>query len=589
MEEFVKKARLSQSGQDTQIKAAMGACRAFFINAAIFSAFLNILYLAPTIYMLQVYDRVVPTRGFATLGLLTGLFVAAAATIAVLDLVRTRLFVIASQRLDIQLSGSIFDTLMRSGASNGTITNSTMMREFDQLRGALTGQGMLALFDLPWAPVYILVCFLLHPYLGLFAIVGGLLLGLLSWVNERVTKAAIQRVHGSSQAVFQAMDSALANAGVVGALGMRKAFVRIQMAERLSTNLISARAGMRTAVITSFVKALRLMLQSLALGLGAYLVISQQMSPGAIFAASLLVSRALAPIEMITAAWKSLAQAAAAYEQISQLFEGVGPMPMRTWLPDVQGHLHAEGVAVASPARDRLLLQGVSFRLNAGEMLGVIGPSGAGKSTLARALVGISPTVNGVVRIDGAALPDWPERQLTGAIGYVPQEPTLFRGTIKENIARFQNTFPGEGGLDAEVVRASQLSGVHEFIMRMPAGYETELGYNGIGLSVGQAQRVALARALFGSPRVLVLDEPNSALDADGEMHLIRTLAELRRQKVTIVVVAHRAGILADVDKLLVIRDGRAELFGPRQEVLDRLARANPPVSKVAADNASGS
>lgn len=577
----MKKARLPQSGREMQIQEALKMCRVFFINAAIFSAFLNILYLAPTIYMLQVYDRVIPTRGFATLALLTLLFVASATTIAVLDLIRTRLFVIASQRLDVQLSGKIFDALMRAGASSGTVTNSTLMREFDQLRGALTGQGMLALFDLPWAPIYIVVCTILHPYLGIFAAVGGLILGLLSWLNEKITKSAIQKVQGANQSVFQAMDSALGNAGVIGALGMRRAFVRIQMGDRLSTNLITARAGLQTAVITSFVKAIRLMLQSLALGLGAYLVISQQMSPGAIFAASLLVSRALAPIEMVTAAWKSLVQARAAYDQIGQLFEGVGPMPQRTWLPEVQGRIQVEGVSVASPARDRFLLQGISFGLLPGDMLGIIGPSGAGKSTLARALVGIAPLVNGAVRIDGAALADWPERQLTSAIGYVPQEPTLFRGTIKQNIARFEETFPGEGGLDAEVVRVAQLSGVHDFILRQPKGYDTELSYNGSGLSVGQAQRVALARALFGAPRVLVLDEPNSALDADGEMHLIRTLAELRKRRVTIIVVAHRSGILADVDKLLVIRDGRADMFGPRTEVMERLSGGNAVVAQA--------
>lgn len=583
----MKKAQLPQSGREMQIQEALKMCRVFFVNAGIFSAFLNILYLAPTIYMLQVYDRVVPTRGFATLGLLTLLFIAAASTIAVLDLIRTRLFVIASQKLDVQLSGRIFDALMRAGASSGTVTNSSLMREFDQLRGALTGQGMLALFDLPWAPIYIIVCTILHPLLGLFALVGGLILGLLSWLNEKVTKAAIQKVVGANQSLFQAMDSALGQAGVIGALGMRKAFVRIQISERLTSNLISARAGLQTAVITSFVKAIRLMLQSLALGLGAYLVISQQMSPGAIFAASLLVSRALAPIEMVTAAWKSLVQARAAYEQIGLLFDGVGPTPQRTWLPDAQGRVSVEGVSVASPARDRLLLQGVSFGLMPGEMLGIIGPSGAGKSTLARALVGIAPLVNGSVRIDGAALIDWPERQLAGALGYVPQEPTLFRGTIKENIARFQETFPGEGGLDAEVVRVAQLSGVHEFILRLPHGYDTELTYNGSGLSVGQAQRVALARALFGSPRVLVLDEPNSALDAEGEMHLIRTLAELRKQGVTIIVVAHRAGILADVDKLLVIRDGRAEMFGPRKDVMERLSGGKAVVPQETPEKAS--
>lgn len=577
------------TGTGPGIREALAACRSVFVEAAIFSAFLNLLYLAPTLYMLQVYDRVIPANGGATLLLLTAMFVGATLTLALLDLSRVRLLGAISARLDRMLSRSILDALMRVGKLPGSGRNATALREFDSLRGTLTGIGVMALFDVPWAPIYILACFLLHWALGTMAIVGCILLGVVSWLAERATKELSTEGNRLAQRNFMAIDGSLAAAGPIDALGMREAMVQRHIRERRTVTQLVAKTNHKAAAYGSYVKALRLLMQSLALGLGALLVINQKISPGSVFAASLLVSRALAPIEMITGAWKGLLSARESYANLSKLFEQRGELRTPTRLPDPVGQLTVEQLGVASPARDRLLLQGVSFELAAGEMLGIIGPSGAGKSTLARALVGIMPAVQGTVRIDGAALADWPEEQLARAIGYVPQEPTLFPGTIKENISRFDTELgrPTEE-IDAEVVRAAQMCGAHDFILRLPKGYDTELGWGGAGLSGGQAQRVTVARALYGQPRIIILDEPNSNLDAEGELALINAMDKLRRQGVTVIIVAHNARVLYHVDKLLIIKNGRMEMFGSRAAVVERLKANEAAAAAATGDQVPG-
>ncbi|HWU03907.1 MAG TPA: type I secretion system permease/ATPase [Novosphingobium sp.] len=566
------------------IGEALNACRQPFISAAVFSAFLNVLYLAPTLYMLQVYDRVIPSHGGMTLLMLTLIFVGATSTIALLDLARTRLLGAMSYRIDRLLSRAVLDALVRVARGSGVARNATVLREFDVLRQTLTGIGVLALFDVPWAPIYILACTFLHWALGLMALVGCVLLGVLSWWAERATASANSLANRRLQANFMGIDGTLTTAGTVSALGMREALVQRHIRDRAEASHTAAMAAHRAAAFTSSVKALRLTMQSLALGLGALLAINQQISPGAIFAASLLVSRALAPIEMVTGAWKGLVQARDSYRMLIDLFDARGPIRTPTTLPPAQGRVSVEGLSVLSPARDRLLLQGLSFELAPGEMLGIVGPSGAGKSTLVKAMVGIMPVMAGAVRIDGAALDDWPERQMTRAMGYVPQEPTLYRGTIKENICRFDTELgldPDE--IDREVVRAAQMCGAHEFILRLPQGYDTELGWGGAGLSGGQAQRITVARALYNRPRVLILDEPNAHLDGPGQHALMTAFAQLRAQGVTIIVVAHNQTILNDADKLLVIRDGRMEMFGARQAVLaQQQQRAGVAVAKSA-------
>jgi ATP-binding cassette subfamily C protein len=561
--------------------AAIRACREHLVQAAIFSALLNLLYLVPSIYMLQVYDRVVPTRGLTTLTMLTMIFVFAIATVAGLDYLRSRLLVRASARLDRLLSASIMSALMRTGAQ--TPKSSAALRDFDQFRQTITGVGVLALFDAPWAPIYVLVCFMLHPSLGALAILGAGVLLFFSWRNEKATHLPLKEANKAATMAYTGIEGSIGAAGVVKALGMRDALITRHLHERELSLSIQSRASFDSAFYMSTIKGLRLLLQSLALGLGAWLAVEQQISGGAIFAASLLVSRALAPIELVMGAWKSIIQARNAHDTLVELFDEAGPTPVTTQLPDPKGRIDVEHVQVASPAMDRLILNDISFQLEAGEVLGVVGPSGAGKSTLVRAIVGATPTHRGAIRLDGASIADWPEQQLTRAIGYVPQEASLFRGSIKDNIARFQTELAADpAAVDAEVVRAAMMCGAHEFILNLPQAYETQLGWGGSGLSVGQSQRIALARALYGRPKVLVLDEPNANLDARGEAHLMQALAKAAEEGTTVIIVAHRTGMLANVNKLLVMRDGRVQLFGTKEEVAQRLAKLSAPASPPA-------
>ena len=563
---------------------AMRACRRHIRDAAIFSALVNILYLAPSIYMLQVYDRVVPTRGSFTLLMLTGIFLLAVVTIAGLDLIRTRLLVRAAVRLDRMLAGTIIDALLRSARTSGP-RSATILREFDIFRQTATGPGMLALFDAPWSPIYVVVCFLLHPALGMMALVGSMLLLVISYLNERATNKPLKHASAAASGAYAGVDQMLAVSGVVHGLGMRKAMVARAVRERNFGAEMQTEASLKSSGYMAITKAARLMLQSLALGLGALLAIWGEVSVGTIFAASLLISRALAPIELITGAWRNVIQARAAHEAIADLFQEVGPERAHMVLPPPLGSLEVTNIGIATISRDKPILVGISFKLEPGEMLGVVGPSGAGKSTLARALIGAQPLLTGTVRIDGASLDDWSDAQLARVVGYLPQVPSLFRGTIKENIARFETELQTVDSVDTEVVRAAMACGAHDFILRLPQGYETELGAHGAGLSVGQSQRIALARALYGQPKVVVLDEPNASLDAEGEAQLKGALVQLRERKVAVVIVAHRASVLENADKLLVLRDGRIEMFGTRQAVLSRLSdkSSSPPAAASAA------
>ncbi len=555
--------------------AALHACKRHFVAAAAFSFLLNMLYLAPTLYMLQVYDRVVPTRGVMTLVFLTLIFVFAVVTLSSLDFVRARLLVRASTRLDRQLAPRILSALFQR--SDGTVRSAQALREFDTLRANMTGIGVLALFDFPWTPIYIGICFLVHPALGSLALAGSLILLFLALLNERATKAPLQRANEAAGRAYTSIDFSANSGGVLRALGMRRAMVERHVKERYLSSHLTAEANFSANTYLTFTKFTRLTLQSVSLGLGAYLAIEQKISAGAIFAASLLVTRALAPIEQVLGAWKGVVQSRGAYNSLKELFAKAGSDEPRTRLPQLEGHLRLERISVVSPARDRLILSDVNLQLDAGEALGIVGPSGAGKSTLVRVIAGAVRPEQGAVRYDGADAKDWDEEQLAQYVGYVPQEPTLFAGTVKDNIARFQGQVAADpAAMDAAVVRAAQACGAHELILRLPKGYDTQLGYGGAGLSAGQAQRIALARAFFGDPTVLILDEPNAHLDSAGEADLLDALVQCKKRGVTVLIVAHRTSILVAVDKLLFLRDGRVEMMGPRDEVTQRLSGRRP-------------
>lgn len=564
----------AKSGTEPLI-AALRVCRPYFAWALAFSALVNILYLAPTLYMMQVYDRVVPTGGLVTLGLITVVTMLTLATLACLDWLRARLLVRAGLRLDRLLAATI---LSRTVDQQSQPRATQALREFDTVRAAVSGQGALAVFDAPWTPLYLMCCFLLHPAIGVLTLVGGAVLLGLAVLNEKDTRPRLQRAIQAANATYAAQDGFARQSEVVRSLGMRQATISRQIKQRQEVTGQSAHAQFVGGRYSGAIKFLRLAMQSLSLGLAAWLAVRGDISVGAIIAASVLLSRAVAPIEALVGVWPSLVQARASWAVITDLFSSTpGADNRRTALPAPSGKLQVEGVAVRLPDSEQPQLKGVSFTLEPGQTLGVVGPSGSGKTTLARVLAGaLTPTL-GTVRLDGAEYAARDSDDLARHIGYLPQSPTLFAGSVRDNISRFASDagHPAEE-VDAAVVAAAKAAGVHEMILRLPQAYDTVLGPNGAGVSAGQGQRIALARALFGAPVLLVLDEPNSALDQEGEVALMNAILSSAARGSSVVIIAHRAGVLARVDRLLTMKDGVVQLDGPRDDVLARMRAASP-------------
>ncbi len=559
--------------------AAFRACRPHFIGIAVFSGLLNVLYLTPSIYMLQVYDRVVPTGGITTLLFITLAVAFALITLAALDAIRARLLVRASLRLDKELAGPLLERLMARTAPGAPILG---MREFDILRQAISGQAALGFLDAPWTPIYVVIAFMLHPALGGLTIFGGVILVTLALFNERSTKAKSLAATKATNSAYAAQEAAAQNADIVKALGMRGALRERQLSDRRSGLSLAGQAQFTGGQYAALTKFTRLFLQSAALGLGAYLAVNREISSGAIIAASILMSRALQPVEQVVGSWGTVVQARGALKTLSELFAGDAAETPRTQLPTPLGALKFDKVVQRAPGSDALVLKGVVFAMQPGEVLGVVGPSGAGKTTLARLAVGAVPPDAGVVRLDGANLTDWDPDRLGRHVGYLPQDNALIAGSIRDNISRFA-VWRGEdpATIDAAVVAAAQAGGVHDMILKLPKGYDTALTHGGRGLSAGQGQRVALARALYGDPAVLVLDEPNSALDAEGEMALARAIAGAKARGAAILIIAHRTGVLAAADRLMVLRDGVVDRIGPRADVLAAMSGAARPPSNV--------
>jgi ATP-binding cassette subfamily C protein len=556
---------------------AMRLCRPHFAAAAAFSFFINLLFLAPAIYMLQIYDRVVATGGKTTLLFITIALAIALLTLSALDSIRSRLLVRASLRLDALLAPQILKRMMAANASGA----SQAMRDFDTVRQTVSSPVMAALFDAPFAPLFLFVAFLLHFWIGMLAVVSVALLMFVAWRNQRSTAEANQvgsQAMASSHAAAQAVAM---NSSTVRALGMTGSMVERQIGQRAIGlgELASAQfTGSRYSAMSRF---LRLFVQSAALGVGALLAIAGYISAGAIIAASILLSRALQPVEALIGGWASIGAAKAALGRVALVFQGAGPERIHTQLPRPRGHLVVDQIGVRG-ADGRALLFGVSLEVKPGEMLGVIGPSGSGKTTLAKVIAGaIAPDV-GTVRVDGAQLSDWDPDELAQYVGFVPQEPSLFEGTIKDNISRFSEWGGSTVNIDSEAVAAAQRAGVHELILKLPQGYDTRLGPMGSGLSAGQAQRVALARALYGDPVLLIFDEPNAFLDSEGEETLLKSIAGALERKCAVVLVAHRRSVLHGAHRLLVLEGGRPRMMGPPAEVAARLAGPAAPAEASA-------
>ncbi|TFW14354.1 type I secretion system permease/ATPase [Brevundimonas intermedia] len=564
--------KLLPEGKGTKPLAdAVRACRWHFAMAAAFSAMVNLLYLTPTIYMMQIYDRVVPTGGLMTLIMITIVVVFALGCLALLDGLRTRLMVRAGLRLDRVLASTVLTRAISLQDNSGRSIQA--LREFDNTRGALAGPGVMALFDTPWTLIYLLFAFFLHPALGFLTLVGALLLCGLAALNERDSRPQLREAISAQNRAYAAQESIAAHFDVVRALGMRRSMTSRQLDERETATSANAHAQFTGGRYNGAIKFVRLALQSCALGLGALLTIEGHISAGSIIAASILLSRAVAPIEQIVGAWPSLVQGRASWANLVNLFERTSGVDVeRTMLPPPSGDLVLEGVSVRYNDGDSPQLKNISFKLDPGQVLGVVGSSGSGKTTLARVIAGAQKCGLGKVRLDGADYESWDGDQLARYIGYLPQGTVLFAGTIKDNISRFA-VAGGEDpvAVDFAAVTAAKAAGAHDVIQKLPGGYDALLGPNGAGLSAGQAQRIGLARALYGAPKLIVLDEPNSALDQDGESALMTAMTNAAGWGATIVVFAHRAGVLARVDRLMVMRDGANALIGPREEVLGQL------------------
>lgn len=552
------------------LRSALRACRQHFTYAVGFSAALNALFLAPTIYMLQIYDRVIPSRSGTTLVLLTLVLILALAAQAALDGVRSRLLVRASIRLDRELAAPVFQTALTAARTRGEQTGSQTMRQFDVVRQALTGPAMIALSDLPWAPLYLLVCFLLHPLLGVLALVGiAAVAGVAIW-TERRTSQPLRDAQEAAQVAYALQDQVIMRADIVSALGMRGAMAAQHQRERETMLTAQARASFAAGSLLSLSKFLRLALQSLALGLGAALAIDDRISAGAIFAASFLVNRAMAPIDQVVAQWQAIIQARIAYTALERMLNETPFDIEHTRLPAPAGKLEIDGLTLARGKQN--VIDGVTFAIEAGEAMAIIGPSGAGKSTLLRMLAGAELPTGGTIRIDGAEQRDWDTEELARHIGFLPQDVGLLPGSIKQNISRFVSNLPAiDSTLDEQVVAAAQRAGAHELVLHLPGGYDYRLGAQGRGVSAGQAQRIGLARALFGNPAILLLDEPNAQLDAEGEIALFKVLTEMKAAGHSIIFSTHRTGLLRLADKIMVLRDGALAHFGPHDEVLRQL------------------
>ena len=550
---------------------ALAAIRQHLAFAFLFSALVNVLYLAPTIYMLQVYDRVMPTGGVMTLLFITLVIFLALGVLAFLDNMRTRLLVRAGLALDRRFAGEVLSRQMAARLEGGQGRGLQAMRDFDAVRQTLAGPATVSLFDAPWTPVYLLFAFMLHPLLGLLILIGGVILTTLAIMNERATKDRLRKAQEVAARGYAVQEAAVSQGEVVRALGMRQALVARQLNERSQSLNMQAEAQFTGGVYSGTIKFFRLFLQSFALGTGAWLAVEHKISAGAVIAASVLLSRALQPIEQLVGSWPTIVQARVSYGHLVDLFADRPIDYARTQLPAPTGALELERVATRAPG-GTVILKGVSLAVQPGEIVGLTGPSGSGKTTLARIAAGALTAEAGAVRIDSAELKDWDPERLARHIGYLPQDSGLFAGSIRDNISRFEAwRAVASEEVDEQTVAAARAAGVHELILRLPQGYDTQLGLGGKGLSAGQAQRIALARALYREPHLLILDEPNSSLDADGELALIRALGAARERNAAILLVAHRSGVLGIADKLALLREGNLDLFGPREEVVARL------------------
>ena len=548
---------------------ALAACRRVLVVVALFSACVNLLMLSVPMYMLQVYDRVLTTGNVDTLLALSAIVVVALATFGLLDAVRQRILARAGAWLDRRLGSPVLAGAVSEARRSGGRVSAQGLRDLATLRGYLGGAGIMPLFDAPWSPVFLVIVFVIHPLLGMIGLGGALLLFGFAVLNDRATRRKLMEANEASVRAFTAADAAIRNADAITAMGMLPALAR-RWRETTDEGLdMQTAASDASGGISGAAKFVRLCLQASMLGVGGYLVIGNQMSAGSIVASAIILARGLSPLEQLITAWRAFVSARSAHDRLAELLDRAPAEAESTVLPRPAGRIEFDKVSYVPPGVRLPIIRQTTFRLAAGAVLGIVGPSGAGKTTLVRLLVGSLQPSTGNVRLDGADVAVWPDADRGRHVGYVPQTVELFAGTVRDNIARLG------AARDEEVLAAARLAGAHETILGLPQGYDTPIGEGGVPISGGQRQRVALARALFGDPALIVLDEPNAHLDGDGELALSATVRRLRERHVTAVLIAQRAGVMALVDHVLVLRAGAIEAFGPRDEILPRLRRAN--------------
>lgn len=550
----------------------------FFVAAGVFSFFMNMLLLTPSLYMLQVYDRVLGSRSEETLWFISLLLFVALMVMGSMELVRSRLLVRANNAIDAELAPYLLQKMAAGATSPEGNQYSYGLKDLNAIKGFLTGSGILAFFDAPWMPIAMIILWYMHHYLFLVALVGAVLMIALTILNEYMTRKPLEEANGASRIAGRHVEIALRNAEVVNAMGMLKGVANRWAGLNDRVIALQSKASERAGTISGATKFIRQSIQSLGLGVGAYIVLNEPtFTPGMMIAGTIVLGKALGPIELLIGGWKGFLEARIAYSRLDAYMKAqhleIEPME----LPPPTGQISLEKVSFGIRSTNKVIIKDISFALPAGESLGIIGPSAAGKSTLARLMVGVWKPLQGTIRLDGADMASWPSERLGPYIGYLPQDIELFAGSIADNIARLDDPDSDK------VIRAAQLAGLHEMILRMPKGYDTYIGENGAVLSGGQRQRIGLARALYGDPKLIVLDEPNASLDNDGELALLQAMSYMKQLGTTVVVITHKVSLLSNVDKLLVLNDGALAVFGPREGVLQHLLQQQQKQQQAAA------
>ncbi len=552
---------------DNNLQAALKACKSSFLAVGFFSFFVNALMLVPTFYMIQISGRVVPSSSTSTLLMLTLILTVLIATMGALEWVRSRIMVRISNRLDVMLSRDVYRaSFKRALSSGGADATAQSLNDLTALRQFFTGSGLFAFFDAPWFPIYTVVMFLFHPWFGYMTLACGLVLAALAVVNHRLTANALANANKENVASNVVTTKTLRNAEVIESMGMLETLMNRWAKRQRRIMLMQSEASDKGGIVSTLSKTFRTWSQSIMLAIGAYLVVTHEINPGLLMAGSLLLGRALAPIDQMIGSWKGFVAAKVQYDRLSKVLDELSKEPERMPLPAPEGQIQVENLVVAPPGAKAPVIRNMSFVVPSGSIVGIVGPSAAGKSTLVRALMGIWPPQHGVVRLDGADIASWDKQALGQYVGYLPQDIELFEGSISENIARFDKIDP------EKVVQAAQVAGVHEMILMLPDGYDTVIGRDGVNLSGGQRQRIGLARAIYGNPRLIVLDEPNSNLDDVGERALGVALQKLKETGATVFIVSHRPNILTRLDRILVMAGGAISLYGERDRVIAELA-----------------